>query len=47
MFHLMLMRAPRKLGSYHALAETSGLPFVETHGMREVNRLYAEWGLTR
>jgi len=47
MVHWILIRAPRKLGSYHALAETSGLPFVETHGMREVNRLYAEWGLNR
>jgi hypothetical protein len=47
MIHWILVASPRKLGSYHTMAETSGLPHLETHGMRELNRLYKVWGMTR
>jgi adenylate kinase family enzyme len=47
MIHWILIRAPRKLGASYAMIEASGLPYVKTHGMGEVKRLYAEWGLSR
>jgi adenylate kinase family enzyme len=47
MIHWILIGAPKKLGNYHAMIKTSGLPHVETNGMGDVKRLYARWGLSR
>ena len=47
MIHWILVSAPRKLGSYDAMIESSGLPHVRSYGMRQLNRLYAEWQLRR
>jgi hypothetical protein len=47
MIRWILIVSPTRLAGYHAMVETSGLPHLETHGMRDVNRLYREWGLTR
>jgi adenylate kinase family enzyme len=47
MIHWILIKAPRKLGAYYAMIEASGLPYVKTNGMGDVNRLYAQWGLHR
>jgi adenylate kinase family enzyme len=47
MIRWILIVSPTRLAGYHSMVETSGLPHLETHGMRDVNRLYREWRLTR
>jgi adenylate kinase family enzyme len=47
MIHWILVVSPPRLAGYPAIVEASGLPHVETHGMAALNRLYAEWGLSR
>jgi adenylate kinase family enzyme len=47
MIHWILIASPSKLAGYRAMAENSGLPHVQTQGMRQLKRLYAEWGLRR
>ena len=47
MIRWILIVSPTRLAGYGEMAATSGLPHLETHGMRDVSRLYREWGLSR
>lgn len=47
MIHWVLGPSPRNLARYRRELPATGLPYVETHSMGELNRLYAAWGLTR
>jgi adenylate kinase family enzyme len=47
MIRWILITSPTRLANYHTMVETSGLPHLETRGMRDENRVYREWGLTR
>jgi adenylate kinase family enzyme len=46
MIHWILGPSARNLARYRRELPATGLPFVETRSMGEVNRLYAIWGLT-
>jgi adenylate kinase family enzyme len=46
MIHWILGPSPRNLARYRQELPATGLPFVETRSMKELNRLYASWGLT-
>jgi adenylate kinase family enzyme len=43
----ILLEQPPKHGRDREILRSSGLPFLELGDMRALNRLYAEWGLTR
>jgi adenylate kinase family enzyme len=43
----ILGASPRKLARYRVTLPATGLPFVESRSMRELNALYAAWGLSR
>ncbi|CAN5276780.1 DNA topology modulation protein [soil metagenome] len=47
MVHWVLVRAPRNMVRYRARLGATGLPFLDLRGMRELNRAYAAWRLTR
>jgi adenylate kinase family enzyme len=47
MIDWIVVRSPKALRRYRLELPRAGLPFVEVRGMRALNRLYAEWGLTR
>lgn len=47
MIHWILGPSPRNLARYRRELPATGLPFVETRSMRELNRLYDAWGLPR
>ncbi len=47
MVHWILLRAPARHRAFVTRLRASGLPLVELHGMRQVNALYAAWGLER
>jgi hypothetical protein len=37
----------RNVSRYSAILPRPGIPFLHVRGMRELNRLYRAWGLTR
>lgn len=43
----ILVDQPRKAPALRKKLKASGLPMLELRNMRELNRLYAAWGLTR
>lgn len=47
MIRWIMVNSPRNLRRYRQDLPKSGLPFIEIHGMAELNRLYTAWGLTR
>ncbi len=47
MMHWILVVSPNNLEHYRKELPVAGLPIVEVTNMRELNRLYAEWGLSR
>jgi adenylate kinase family enzyme len=47
MIRWIMVASPRSLVRYQSELPATGLPFVEVRSMDELNRLYAEWGLTR
>ncbi|MBI4920619.1 MAG: AAA family ATPase [Devosia nanyangense] len=47
MIHWILVPSPRNLARYRRELPATGLPFVETRSMTQLNRLYAAWGLSR
>lgn len=47
MIRWVLVASPRNVRRYRQELPRVGLPFVETRGMRELNGLYANWGLQR
>ena len=47
MVHWILVVSPSNLERYRSDLPTAGLPLVEVTNMTDLNRLYAEWGLTR
>lgn len=47
MIHWILGPSARNLVRYRRELPATGLPYVETHSMTELNRLYSAWGLTR
>jgi adenylate kinase family enzyme len=47
MIHWILGPSPRNLARYRKELPATGLPFVETRSMHELNRLYAAWDLSR
>lgn len=47
MVRWILVRSPPGLRRYREQLPQAGLPFIETRGMSELNRLYAAWGLSR
>jgi adenylate kinase family enzyme len=47
MVHWLLVRGPRRVKAYRQTLRAAGLPFLELASMRELQRLYAAWGLTR
>lgn len=47
MIHWIMVAVPAKRRQYRALFPTTGLPYIELRNLAALNRLYAEWGLTR
>jgi len=47
LFHYILFEQPRKQERDRDILRSSGRLMVELNSMRELNRLYAQWGLTR
>jgi hypothetical protein len=47
MIHWIMAPSPRNLARYRTELPATGLPFVETRSMGQLNRLYAAWDLTR
>lgn len=47
MIHWITIRSPMNQKRYRRDLLATQLPFIELSGMADVNRLYAEWGLTR
>lgn len=47
MIHWIVFASPPKIATYRRAMSTAGVPFIEVRGMRALNRLYVEWGLTR
>lgn len=47
MIHWILVVQPGRRQMYETHAAGAGLPVVRAFGMRELNALYAEWGLER
>jgi adenylate kinase family enzyme len=47
MIHWIMVRSPVNQIRYRDTLLATRLPYVELHGMRGVNELYAAWGLTR
>lgn len=47
MVHWIMVVSPRNLERYRRELPEAGLPIVEITNMRQLNRLYAEWGLSR
>jgi adenylate kinase family enzyme len=45
MVHWILIASPKALRGYRTMLPQAGLPFIETRSMRELNALYAAWGL--
>jgi adenylate kinase family enzyme len=47
LFHYVLIEQPPKHARDRATFLASALPFLEVRNMRQLNRLYAQWGLNR
>jgi adenylate kinase family enzyme len=47
MVHWIMVVSPHNLQHYRQVLPKAGLPFVEVRNMRQLKRLYAEWGLRR
>ncbi len=47
MVHWILIAAPPKQKAMRAAFPSTGLPYIEVRAMAQLNRLYAEWGLSR
>jgi adenylate kinase family enzyme len=47
MIHWIVVVSPESLRRYRAQLPAVGLPFIERHGLRELNELYAGWDLSR
>jgi adenylate kinase family enzyme len=47
MVHWIWVASPTALRRYREQLPKVGLPFIDIHGMTELNRLYAAWNLTR
>jgi adenylate kinase family enzyme len=47
MIHWIVVTSPKNLAHYRRTLPKAGLPYVETHSMRELRALYSAWGLTR
>lgn len=47
MIHWIMFAAPPKQRAMRRALPSAGLPYLEVHAMRQLNRLYREWGLTR
>lgn len=47
MIHWILVVSPRNLARYRAELPATGLPFIESRSMGDLQRLYEVWGLTR
>ncbi len=47
MVHWIAVVGPRNVVRYRQTLRATGLPFLEIGGMRDLNRLYAAWNLTR
>jgi adenylate kinase family enzyme len=47
MIRWIMVNSPRNLARYREDLPKSGLPFLEVHGMSELNRLYTAWSLPR
>lgn len=47
MIHWILIVSPKNLASYRAHLPRTGLPMVEVRNLRELDALYAAWGLAR
>jgi adenylate kinase family enzyme len=47
MIHWILGPSPRNLARYRRQLPATGLPYVETRSMRQLNRLYGAWQLGR
>lgn len=47
MVHWIMVVSPHNLEHYRKELPKAGLPIVEITNMRELGRLYAEWGLSR
>lgn len=47
MIHWILFVTPRNLAQYRKRLPAAGLPYLEVRAMAQLNRLYAEWGLSR
>lgn len=47
MIHWILVTSPRNLRQYREALPRSGLPMIEVTNLRELNALYAAWGLDR
>ena len=47
MIHWIMFVSQKSVQRYRTELPATGLPYVELRTMRQLNRLYAQWGLTR